>query len=155
MSASFESNLSLKKDLLRRPKLSYSKIFLISIFICISLPITDNSFAAVKGYYQVPNCHGELIRPVVQLKGKSLPVNEVFILEVLDPAASKELKLLSFDAVMPAHNHGMVLKPKIFKDKNSSWRIEGVKLHMAGDWQLIFSWEVGASKTKTICKIHI
>lgn len=135
--------------------MSYSRTFLNTILICFFSQFTGKLNAAQKGYHQVKSCQGEVVRPVVQLKGESLPVNEVFTLEVLGPPGNQDLQLLSFDAVMPAHNHGMVLKPKIFKEKNNSWRIEGVKLHMAGDWEFVFSWQVGASKSKTFCKIHI
>lgn len=45
---------------------------------------------------------------------------------------------LSFDARMPEHKHGMVTKPKITKLSPTSFRVDGVRLHMPGKWLLHF-----------------
>ena len=45
---------------------------------------------------------------------------------------------IRFDARMPAHNHGMVVKSKVTQISATEFRIDGVKLHMAGEWELIF-----------------
>ncbi|SMF12851.1 hypothetical protein [Pseudobacteriovorax antillogorgiicola] len=51
---------------------------------------------------------------------------------------SKGIKILSFDAEMPDHDHGMVVKPtKPSPSKDGKGVIiNGVKLHMPGDWVL-------------------
>lgn len=41
-----------------------------------------------------------------------------------------------FDAVMPAHGHGMFTKAKVTEIGPGRYRIDGVKLHMPGVWQL-------------------
>lgn len=49
---------------------------------------------------------------------------------------AESAEVLSFDAEMPSHNHGMVVKatvPKALK-KGKEYLIKGVKLHMPGDW---------------------
>ncbi len=77
--------------------------------------------------------------------GKSLiaiPLNQLVRLrvniEALDGQPIKELKLVKFDAQMPAHRHGMVTKATISEVKPQQYLIEGVKLHMPGIWKLIF-----------------
>ena len=54
----------------------------------------------------------------------------------------KDVTIVSFDAQMPDHKHGMVVtpsKPKKLDSANSkkaSYLVEGVKLHMPGKWVL-------------------
>jgi hypothetical protein len=45
---------------------------------------------------------------------------------------------ISFDARMPAHNHGMITKPRVVKKTANEFLIEGLKFHMAGDWLISF-----------------
>jgi hypothetical protein len=65
-----------------------------------------------------------------------------------DAAATTAYGNLEFDAVMPAHNHGMVVRPKITEITPNEFRIDGVKLHMAGDWSLLFSLQVNGQPVK-------
>ncbi len=48
-----------------------------------------------------------------------------------------EFSLLKFDALMPEHRHGMVTRPRIKTLAPGQYLIEGVKLHMTGDWKFI------------------
>ncbi|MGE0171878.1 MAG: hypothetical protein AB7T49_03800 [Oligoflexales bacterium] len=43
---------------------------------------------------------------------------------------------LKFDARMPEHDHGLVTTPVVKQTRNKSFRIEGVKFHMAGNWDI-------------------
>ena len=38
------------------------------------------------------------------------------------------------DADMPAHKHGMNTKPETISKSSTSYRVDGMALHMAGDW---------------------
>jgi hypothetical protein len=53
--------------------------------------------------------------------------------------ASGKWKLTAFDARMPAHNHGMVVKSTIQTLGEGKWSIAPVKLHMPGHWVLSFT----------------
>ena len=55
--------------------------------------------------------------------------------------AREKWKLIAFDARMPEHNHGMVLKSKIEAQGEGQWKIEPIKLHMPGHWVLYFTFE--------------
>lgn len=57
---------------------------------------------------------------------------------------------LTFDARMPEHNHGMVTKAKIVAVAPDEYHIEGVKLHMPGQWELTFGVKQGEQTTVNI-----
>ena len=61
---------------------------------------------------------------------------------------SKSFKLISFDAEMPNHNHGMIVKPaapKMVQGEMKTYSIDGIKLHMPGDWVLIIKAKIDGS----------
>ncbi len=70
----------------------------------------------------------------------SMPLNQLVTLNIklkkLSGPDLKALKLKSFDAVMPQHRHGMVTTARISETGFQEYLIEGVKLHMPGDWQI-------------------
>ena len=69
-----------------------------------------------------------------------IAVNKTFCFRALVKGASdawlKDLTAPKFDAVMPGHHHGMITRPKVNAIKPGEYLIEGVKLHMAGDWTI-------------------
>lgn len=46
------------------------------------------------------------------------------------------ISAVKFDAGMPGHGHGMTTSPTVTTLPPHSFRIDGVKLHMPGFWQL-------------------
>ena len=63
---------------------------------------------------------------------------EVRIFDAVDrQLVGKNVQLL-VDAAMPAHRHGMTTKPKIIATSPGNFRIQGMNLHMSGDWELYF-----------------
>ncbi len=69
-----------------------------------------------------------------------IPLNKLIKLKIhvksLNTKSSKLPKLENFDATMPQHRHGMITKSRITKVSESEYLVEGVKLHMPGEWQL-------------------
>jgi hypothetical protein len=59
--------------------------------------------------------------------------------------AAKALKFtdLKVDARMPGHKHGMVTKPKVTETAPNEYRVDGLKLHMAGDWEFYLGLKAG------------
>jgi hypothetical protein len=59
---------------------------------------------------------------------------------VIDGKSGDDLEILSFDAEMPEHQHGMMVTPTapepVKGQKKPTLRIKGVKLHMPGRWVL-------------------
>jgi hypothetical protein len=70
-------------------------------------------------------------------------LGRMFCLKVVakttDAAWLKDFKLEKFDAVMPAHRHGMVTRARIDQVSAGEYLIKGVKLHMPGDWEFKLS----------------
>lgn len=54
----------------------------------------------------------------------------------LHPSAESPWVPIAFDAEMPAHKHGMVLKPTAPQRTGDRYELKGVKLHMSGAWLL-------------------
>ena len=67
-------------------------------------------------------------------------VNKLFCFQVTvrgsNEAWLKGLRLSKFDAIMPAHHHGMITRPKLTAKNSGEYLIKGVKLHMSGDWSV-------------------
>ena len=87
----------------------------------------------------------EVYREVNGQVSKPLSLNKVVTLhvELLGTHASK-YSLESFDARMPEHDHGMMTKALVTKStskdftKKYLYLVEGVILHMNGEWVLYF-----------------
>jgi hypothetical protein len=49
--------------------------------------------------------------------------------------SQEPLSLVSFEARMPAHKHGMTTTPTITPKTQNSWSVTPAKLHMPGKWR--------------------
>ena len=95
----------------------------------------------------LPNCGGPIddagppVRVILPEGGA--PLNEIFSFEI-NPQG---LTLTGVDADMPAHGHGINTTPEFERLENGNYRIDGMKLHMPGAWELYFDLqdESGAS----------
>ncbi|NRA67302.1 MAG: hypothetical protein HRU19_22655 [Pseudobacteriovorax sp.] len=76
-------------------------------------------------------------KPVLTLEAKkSLHLKKITSVELM-PAKGVDISVISFDAMMPSHDHGMVVKAtKPEKLKSGAYLVKGVKLHMHGPWVL-------------------
>jgi len=50
---------------------------------------------------------------------------------------------------MPDHGHGFVQAPRVTEEGGGTYRVDGVRLHMRGSWQLFFDVHSG-SRTETV-----
>lgn len=66
-------------------------------------------------------------------------LNKMIRLLVEFKPITEAIEEVKFDARMPEHNHGMVVKPHVLQQARNSYRILGVKLHMPGKWELALS----------------
>ncbi|MCK5902821.1 MAG: hypothetical protein KAG28_06705 [Cocleimonas sp.] len=73
----------------------------------------------------------------------SIPLNQYFDLEVVVKGSTQQALNhdidLEIDAGMKAHNHGMNVKPIVKRLDKGRFRIEGMLLHMSGDWFIRFT----------------
>lgn len=71
-----------------------------------------------------------------------IPLNQYFDLDVSVMGATKQILAyeveLEIDAGMRAHNHGLNVKPVIKKLEKAKFRVEGMLLHMPGEWFINF-----------------
>ena len=70
-----------------------------------------------------------------------IPLNEGFSIDVwiedpADPALELESISLAADAAMPDHGHGMNRKPRVTRNTDGSFRVDGMMFHMPGYWEL-------------------
>lgn len=74
------------------------------------------------------------VRLAWQAQPPQLQVGQPFVLVVsLCPA---DAVLLSVDATMPEHRHGMNYRPSVQALGDGRWRAEGLLWHMSGRWEL-------------------
>jgi hypothetical protein len=58
------------------------------------------------------------------------------------------LELLDVGADMPGHNHGILTQPEWHKLADGSWQVDGMLLHMPGDWELYFDLKLADGSTR-------
>lgn len=85
-------------------------------------------------------------RPLLKSQSGSMPMAQHFAMEVqlCGKGGASTALLTGVDASMPAHKHGMNYRPTIKPLGNGRFRIDGMMLHMAGQWE--FAFEVQAGK---------
>jgi hypothetical protein len=110
--------------------------------LCFALTVPGGIADALASKADLP----ALVFPAyrVQLAADSAPIlvlNKHLSLTVtLEPllASAPAVTGFGFDARMPQHKHGMVTKAKVTKVNDLTYRVDGVRLHMPGDWVLDF-----------------
>ena len=65
------------------------------------------------------------------------------------------IKSFAFDAKMPQHKHGMVTAPKVVKLSELQYRVDGVRLHMAGLWVFEFTVQHPTGETKVFSSFDL
>ena len=144
------------KKTARRP------LIFVGIFICSAVGIGNafaqemNTSAVLDG--QTVAIHLEP-RDIGCEKPLKIAINKSFCfsatLSSTNAAWNKDLTLAKFDAQMPAHRHGMVTRPKIKASKTGEYLIEGVKLHMVGDWKITLDLLHGKSSAQVAIPLKL
>jgi len=70
-----------------------------------------------------------------------IPLNQMFglsvnVYEANDHARPVADTMITVDARMPEHNHGMTLQPQVTADGAGNFRVDGMLFHMPGRWEL-------------------
>lgn len=73
-------------------------------------------------------------QPVIDFPGGQAPLNQVFSFTV----DVGDRKLVSVNADMPSHGHGINTQPEWNKQDDGTWQVDGMLLHMPGAWELYF-----------------
>jgi hypothetical protein len=89
-----------------------------------------------------------------------IPLNELFTLtawvvpaEKAQPVTSPSV--LSVDAAMPEHDHGMNTRPRVVAQQDGSYRVEGLLFHMPGRWELYFDVSSGGSTERAQVEVNL
>lgn len=59
------------------------------------------------------------------------------------------------DAWMPEHRHGMNYRPTVSMQGHGVYRAEGLMLHMAGRWELVFEVRSGAQTERLAASVRL
>lgn len=116
-----------------------------SFLTCALILAPSAAFAKEVGKLMPPDQSFEVVLDA----DPGIDLNKVFTMTVKVRPLTEAMKVASFtdvqmDAKMPAHKHGMVVKPKVSATAPNEFKIEGLKLHMAGDWELYLGLKAGA-----------
>lgn len=82
---------------------------------------------------------GTALTIIVTSDRPKVVVNQVMTLavDIAGPTVAKPtVSGLEFDARMPTHNHGMLTKARILPEAEGKYKVEGVKFHMPGSWEM-------------------
>ena len=115
-----------------------------SFLLLLCAACGGSSSSLPQGPDPAPWVEGETRKGTTQVRwrpeGGPIPLNEYFALEVelSDPttAARVEGAELFVRCEMPAHGHGMNVEPKAREESEGRYRVEGMLLHMTGEWVL-------------------
>jgi len=124
------------------------------IFTVLFLSSLANQVAFADACLPLENARGTLENSDFNLTYKTDPlkisVSKPFVLHVkickIDETPYKQN--LKFDAMMPKHRHGMNFTPNISKQSSGLFLIEGMLLHMPGQWQYKFDLKSNGQKTQ-------
>ena len=93
------------------------------------------------------------------LKIKQINVGAVFCfaltIKSTNEALLKDLKVKRFDMTMPEHRHGMVTRARINAAKTGEYLIDGVKVHMPGEWKITIDLVQGKSATQVAIPLKL
>ncbi len=57
---------------------------------------------------------------------------------------------------MPAHDHGLPTRPRVTTElEDGNYRLDGMRFHMAGDWELTISIAVDGKTDTVIVALHL
>lgn len=97
------------------------------------------------------------VRAIVLTDIETLPLNEIHSWDVrFENADGVALEGASVKVTggMPVHDHGLPTEPLAHEKAPGVFRVEGVRFHMHGSWEMIFEVrvqaEAGESKTDTV-----
>ena len=72
--------------------------------------------------------------PMIYVSLPDIPVSTPFVIGIT--SCDEFAGTLTFDAIMPAHQHGMNYAPEITATEPGQFEINNVVFHMPGAWEL-------------------
>ncbi len=62
---------------------------------------------------------------------------------------------IEVDADMPAHGHGMIVKPVVAELGPQRWQVNGMKFHMPGAWEVYIDLINGDRREHQIIPVNV
>ncbi|MGI9220723.1 MAG: FixH family protein [Woeseiaceae bacterium] len=122
------------------------RAFLVTVLLCLpfSMVLSDEpSWTSNRGLF-VASYSSEL---------DPLQINKLhtWVLHLEDADGEAVLgAVIEADGGMPEHDHGLPTRPRVTEELgNGDYRVEGLRFHMGGKWQLTFAIEAN-DKTDTV-----
>lgn len=87
-----------------------------------------------------------------------IPLNKHFRLKVQVQTPQNKIipdAKITLKATMPAHNHGMNVKPKIKQLKDKVFEVKGLLFHMPGEWQIEVDVNHKGLKDKAVFRVQL
>jgi hypothetical protein len=89
-----------------------------------------------------------------------IPSNKMFALAIAVSPADNHGQAaadttVAVDARMPAHNHGMNLRPRVTRDGDGRFRADGLLFHMPGTWELYVDVARATEMERATFVIHV
>ncbi|MBT8099101.1 MAG: FixH family protein [Gammaproteobacteria bacterium] len=88
-----------------------------------------------------------------------IPINKMheWILHLEDAnGAPVDGAELSFAGGMPEHNHGLPTSPRVTENAGGgNYRLQGIRFHMKGNWQIIISIFDGPSVDRIVINLNL
>lgn len=77
-----------------------------------------------------------------QLSSEPIPINEMFQMRLKVRDADQPGQWIpdaeiSVEARMPAHNHGMNVRPVVTQEDDATYTVDGMMFHMPGNWVIM------------------
>ncbi len=89
----------------------------------------------------------------------TIPANRPFSLRVKVLKRPKEWPSgpleMTVGATMPAHHHGMLVEPKCVSLGNDTFKVDGLLMHMAGDWDMTIDLRDGRFTERCEVNVHV
>lgn len=118
---------------------------LAGVQIASACPTLDNA---------VPLASKDGASPKAYVSYQGPPVSEPFDVTV-QFCGAKPLADLRFDAVMPAHQHGMNYQPDVKAIDAQTYQVTNVVFHMPGRWEMRIAAEVSGTRFKYTGEVSV
>jgi hypothetical protein len=141
------------------PKLNLVTAFYIGFsFIVISLISSSAHAANVNNAdFRVSSDTGYSIAVYSQLSPIEINKIHSWIIEITD-RNNRPLKSANIEMIggMPDHDHGLPTEPQVTEEvEPGKYLLEGVRFHMQGKWQIIFTIKENGNKDQAILELQL
>jgi hypothetical protein len=141
------------------PKLNLVTAFYIGFsFIAISLISSSAHAANVNNAdFRVSSDTGYSIAVYSQLSPIEINKIHSWIIEITD-RNNRPLKSANIEMIggMPDHDHGLPTEPQVTEEvEPGKYLLEGVRFHMQGKWQIIFTIKENGNKDQAILELQL